>query len=208
MPRWFSGNPPIVAGGAFAILLPLLAFLGDLQFLWAFGLSAVGAAGVYLLATGRGPYLEINDQAIDASQREAARQILSEALGDVDRLAAAGTRIKAPEVKQQITHLSGLFHATIDEVTREPERLTSVRRLLTFYAPKAADIAEAYQAIERSPRPDAERLQRAGESLRKLDEAWAHFADRLAEPDRTDLDIELNLLDQSLKTDLEKLPWR
>jgi 5-bromo-4-chloroindolyl phosphate hydrolysis protein len=208
MPNWLSRNRIIVACAAFAILLPCLAFLGDLQFPVAIGLSLVSALGLYFLLASNTPDVEINSSTLDASQRELARKILSEALTDVDRLMAVGKRIKTARVKQQVSHLSDLFNKTIAEVTREPERLTSVRRLLTFYAPKAADIAEGYLSIEQAPRPDAMRLNRAEVSLRKLDEAWAHFTDKLAEPDRTNLDIELDVLDQSLKTDLERLPWR
>lgn len=208
MSEWLSQNRVILAGAAFAVLLPALTLVGDLHLLVAGGLSLVTALGVYFAFARNGPDVEIDSSLLDSAQREMARKILSEALTDVDRLVAAGKGIKTSRVKDQVRHLVELFQKTIAEVTREPERLTSVRRLLTFYAPKAADIAEAYQTIEQSPRPDAMRLNRAEISLRKLDEAWAHFTDKLAEPDRTNLDIELDVLDQSLKTDLEKLPWR
>lgn len=208
MPVWLSRNRMIAASGVFAALLPLLTFLGDLGFLSAMGLSAVGGAGVYLTLSRGAGEVDFDESKLDAGQRETARQILSEALADVARLERAAKRIHSSSTRKQAMHLTALFNTTIADVTRDPERLSSVRRLLTFYAPRAADIAEAYVNIENSPLPDRVRLDRAEASLRKIDEAWAHFADKLAAPDKTNLDIELDLLDQSLKTDLEKLPWR
>jgi 5-bromo-4-chloroindolyl phosphate hydrolysis protein len=208
MPAWLSRNRMIVASGVFAALLPLLTFLGDLGFLSAMGFSALGGGGVYLTLSREIGDVDLDESNLDAGQRETARQILSEALADVARLERAAKRIRSGSTSKQAAHLVALFNKTITDVTRDPERLGSVRRLLTFYAPRAADIAEAYVSIENGPLPDRARLDRAEASLRKIDEAWAHFADKLAAPDKTNLDIELDLLDQSLKTDLEKLPWR
>lgn len=208
MGSWIARNRMIAGGGLFALLLPLLSLLGRLDFAIAFAIAGAAGLGAYFLAGGNRPPLEIDEDRIDAGARETARQILSEALGDVERLAEAGRRIKAKDVREQVTHLVDLFRQTISQVTREPERLGSVRRLLTFYAPKAAEIADGYAEIESSPRPDSARLTRTAESLKKLDDAWAHFSDKLAEPDRTNLDIELDVLDQSLKSDMEKLTWR
>ncbi len=208
MPYWLTQYRIIFAAAGFAVLLPLLVFLGDLSLPIAGGLSSLVGLGLYFLFAGNGPDVDISSSALDSGQREMARQILSDALADLDRLSSAGKKIKTERVRRQIAHLIELFSGTIAKVTKEPERLTSVRRLLTFYAPKAADIAEGYLSIEQSSVPDAMRLNRAEVSLRKLDEAWVHFADKMTDPERANLDIELDVLDQSLKSDLEKLPWR
>ncbi len=205
---WLQSNRTLVGAGSFAILLPALAFLGDISFVLALGLSSVTGAGLYLALSRNGPDIDIDSTVLDAGQREAARQILSDAIADVSRLQAAGKRIQAEAVRGQVQHLAQLFNTTIDQVRREPERLGSVRRLLTFYAPRAADIAEGYATIEKGARPDPTRLERAATSLRKLESAWAQFADKLTEPERTNLDIELDLLDQSLKSDTETIAWR
>jgi 5-bromo-4-chloroindolyl phosphate hydrolysis protein len=206
MPTWIYRNQYIVASGIFAGLLPALVLWGDLGLPLGFALSGLGGLGAFLILSRSRTDFDLDNAKLDAGQREAARQVLSEALADVDRLEAAGKRIRQASAKAQVAHLCSLFNRTIADVTRDPERLGSVRRLLTFYAPRAADIAEAYVGIENSPLPDAARLNRAEAALRKIDEAWAHFADKLAEPDKNNLDIELAVLDQSLKSDLEKLP--
>jgi 5-bromo-4-chloroindolyl phosphate hydrolysis protein len=205
---WLQSNRAPTSAGVFALLLPTLAFLGDLGFPLSLGLSGIGGLGLYLALSRSGAGVEIESDVLDAGQRETARQILSEAMSDVYRLQSAGKRIKAETVRGQVQHLTELFNKTIAEVRREPERLGTVRRLLTFYAPRAADIAEGYASVECSARPDQARLSRAESSLAKLDQAWVHFTDKLAEPDRANLDIELDLLDQSLKSDMETLSWR
>jgi 5-bromo-4-chloroindolyl phosphate hydrolysis protein len=206
--EWLQSNRALVSAAGFALLLPALALVGDVGFPIAIGLSGLTGLGAYLALSRKGPDIELDSKVLDAGQRETARQILSDAMSDVYRLQVAGKRIAAASVRDQVAHLTQLFNATIDQVRREPERLSSVRRLLTFYAPRAADIAEGYATIEKSARPDPARLQRAAASLQKLEQAWAQFADKLTEPDRTNLDIELDLLDQSLKSDAETIAWR
>lgn len=208
MADWLQTNRVLASACAFALILPILAFVGHLGYMVSLGFSGLGASGLYLLLSRGGPDLDLDDRILDAGQREAARQILNDAITAVDRLHTAGKRIKAESVNEQVAHLADLFNKTIADVRREPERLGSVRRLLTFYAPRAADIAEGYASVESGARPDKARLERAATSLRKLDDAWAHFTDKLAEPDRANLDIELDLLDQSLKSDMEKISWR
>lgn len=206
MPTWIYRNQFVVASATFAVLLPALVLWGDLEFAIGVALSILGGLGVFLALSRSSTDFGLDNAKLDTGQRAAARQILSGALAEVDRLEAAGKRMRLASAKAQVMHLCSLFNRTIADVTREPERLGSVRRLLTFYAPRAADIAEAYVGIESSSLPDTARLRRAEASLRKIDEAWAHFADKLAEPDKANLDIELAMLDQSLKSDLEKLP--
>lgn len=208
MPDWLQTNRTLFGAGSFAVALPALALLCDLGFALSLGLSGLAGLGVYLLLSRDGPDMEIDSDILDAGQREAARQILSDAMTHVARLRSSRKRIREKRVGNQVHHLADLFERTISDVKREPERLGSVRRLLTFYAKHAGDIAEAYATIEGSVRPDHARLLRAEESLRKIDDAWVHFADKLAEPDRTNLDIDLDMLDQSLKSDMETLSWR
>jgi hypothetical protein len=68
--------------------------------------------------------------------------------------------------------------------------------------PRAAEMAQAYQSLEGSPRAEAVRLTTTGEIIDRLDAAFTEYAAnlRLAELDK--LDIELKLLKRSLDEDL------
>jgi hypothetical protein len=77
-----------------------------------------------------------------------------------------------------------------------------VRRFLTYYLPRAAEIAEAYRALETSTVPDTTRLAATGDMIDRLDVAFTRYAANLQDADLDKLDIELKLLKSSLDEDL------
>jgi hypothetical protein len=80
----------------------------------------------------------------------------------------------------------------------------AVRRLLTFYLPNAASLAEGWLALEGKASPSPERMAQCGQTLRALNEAFAKFSDDLVEPQMQDLDIDLKVVNDALKADVEK----
>jgi hypothetical protein len=87
-------------------------------------------------------------------------------------------------------------------IERDPMRLDRVRRLLTYYLPRAADLAAAYAALEQSLAPDAARMAATAELIDRLDVAFTRYAANLQDADLDTLDIELKLLKRSLDEDL------
>jgi 5-bromo-4-chloroindolyl phosphate hydrolysis protein len=92
------------------------------------------------------------------------------------------------------------------EIERDPLRLDRVRRFLTYYLPRAAEIAEAYRALEKSAVPDTARLAATGEMIERLDGAFTRYAANLRDADLDKLDIELKLLKSSLDEDIGPTP--
>jgi hypothetical protein len=89
-------------------------------------------------------------------------------------------------------------------VRADPTRAMAVRRLLTFYLPNAASLAEGWVALEGRALPSPERMTQTGQTLRSLNEAFAKFADDMAEPQMQTLDVDLKVVNDALKSDLEK----
>jgi len=118
------------------------------------------------------------------------------------RLEAAADKIRARTVAERVRHLAKFARDILAAIERDPLRIDRVRRFMTYYLPRAAEIAEAYGALERSPVPDAARLSATGELIERLDTAFTRYAANLQEADLDKLDIELKLLKSSLDEDL------
>jgi 5-bromo-4-chloroindolyl phosphate hydrolysis protein len=92
----------------------------------------------------------------------------------------------------------GIFEA----VEKDPLRIDRVRRFLTYYLPRAAEMAEAYQSLERDHGAEAARFEATREIIDRLDVAFTDYAANLRDADLDKLDIELKLLKRSLDEDL------
>ena len=99
-------------------------------------------------------------------------------------------------------HLAGVARSIFEGIEKDPVRIDRVRRFLTYYLPRAAEMAEAYRALEGSPGVDAARLSATGEIIDRLSRAFAEYVGNLRDAELDKLDIELKLLKRSLGEDL------
>jgi hypothetical protein len=81
----------------------------------------------------------------------------------------------------------------------------AVRRLLNFYLPNAASVAEGWRALENKSEPSPERVRETRETMAQLNDAFTRFADDLHEPQMQTLDLDLKVLNDALKQDLERV---
>ena len=114
--------------------------------------------------------------------------------------AAKGIRDK--NVAERVRHLASVARGIFEALEKDPLRIDRVRRFLTYYLPRAAEMAEAYQSLERSPRVDTARLTATREIIDRLDAAFTEYAANLHLAELDKLDIELKLLKRSLDEDL------
>jgi len=101
-----------------------------------------------------------------------------------------------------VRHLAGVARSIFEGIEKDPVRIDRVRRFLTYYLPRAAEMAEAYRALEVSPGVDAARLSATGEIIDRLSGAFTEYARNLRDAELDKLDIELKLLKRSLDEDL------
>ena len=113
-------------------------------------------------------------------------------------------QIRDPAVRGQVGDLVKTGQKVLGDVRADPTKAMAVRRLLTFYLPNAASLAEGWVALEHKASPSPERMAQCGQTLRSLNEAFAKFSDDLVEPQMQDLDIDLKVVNDALKSDLEK----
>jgi 5-bromo-4-chloroindolyl phosphate hydrolysis protein len=211
MARRSSGLNWIAGGAVAAALLPVLAIGARLPFWLALAASAFAGSGAGLLLTPQ-PFRRLDASGrlqaggILGAKLELARELLDDAEPPLQRIDKAAASIRNAAVLNRARHLAQVGRAILRAIEEEPLRIDAVRRFLTYYLPRAAEMTEAYARLERSAAPDAARLAAAGGMIDRLDAAFTHYAATLQSGDLGKLDIELRLLKQALDADLGPQP--
>lgn len=197
----------LLAGVSAATLLPTLV-LGLHAPLWL-GLLGAGAAfaGVSLLAAPRRPFDGVDPARIGEGQIAVARAALSEAMPALDRLEAASKEIEDKGMRARTIAVAKIGREVVKDLEEQPRALPSVQRLLTYYLPRAAELAEAYHHMEER-RVGADRRTSVADVFAKLEAAFTHFRDQIADQDLRALDIDIRLVDEALQEDIGEAPTK
>jgi hypothetical protein len=193
----------IIGGLVAALLVPLLAFGLNLPFILAVVIAAVAFAGLVILLAPRRLFEGLDVGRFGRDKVAFATDLLTAAAPSATRLGNAAARIRAPDIRTQVEHLAGIAHDVLGKVEANPTQAPAVRRFLSFYLPQAAQVADGYAVLEAQRAPDAKRLGDVSAMIGKLEQAFIHYADSLAEADLGSLDVELRLIERSLKEDLQ-----
>ena len=194
----------IAAGIVTAVLIPLLVFGIGLPFAVAASAAVIVFTGLVFFLAPRRLFEGIDVSKVARGRLDLARKVLSGAEPAVDRLKEVAQRISNTAVAGRVDRLAATARTIIAGVEADPNRLASVQRFLTYYLPQSGELAESYAVLEQKRAPDPARMAEAEELIGKLDEAFSHYADTLLESDLGDLDVQLRLLQSSLKEDMGK----
>jgi 5-bromo-4-chloroindolyl phosphate hydrolysis protein len=197
-----SGLGWIAGGAAAAVLLPSLAIGLAMPFWIALAISAAAGGGIVVTLAPRNRFAALEASGMARGRIEFASELLAEAEPLAERMEDAGSAIRTRAVADRIRHLVKVARDIFAAIERDPLRLDRVRRFLTYYLPRAAEIAEAYRALETSTVPDTTRLAATGDMIDRLDGAFTRYAANLQDADLDKLDVELKLLKSSLDEDL------
>ncbi len=192
----------IVAGLIAAILIPLLTFMAKLPFLLVLGIAAAAFFGLVILLAPRGLFDGIDVSAINKGRLDLVRKVVADAVPALDRLDAASGRIRNDAIRTTTRTLTVTARTIFERIEKNPDRMTSVQRFLTYYLPAAAELAESYGVLEQQRSPDAQRMRQAETVLGKLNEAFGHYADTMLESDLAGLETDLRLIERAVKDDL------
>lgn len=166
-------------------------------------MSAGGFLGSVFLLAPRKLFEGIDVTNVARSRLDVVRKVLEDAGLSLTRLETAAADIKAPKIKAATRHLVQTARSIIAGVEKEPDRLSSVQRFLTYYLPSAGDVTASYAVMEKQNNPDPERVRKTEAVIGKLDDAFAHYVDSLHESDLSNLDVDLRLIENAVKDDLE-----
>jgi 5-bromo-4-chloroindolyl phosphate hydrolysis protein len=202
MPAVSSETGWIVGGAVAAVLVPLLAIGAGMPF-WLACVIGIAAGGGTVAVLGPRSAFPLLDASGAARGKVAfARELLTDAVPLADRLDVAAKSIRERKVVESVRHLAVIARRIFAAIEKDPLRIDRVRRFLTYYLPRAAEIAEAYGAVERSTVPDPQRLASTSELIDRLDVAFTRYASSLQDAELDNLDIELKLLKSALDEDL------
>ncbi|MBZ9993182.1 MULTISPECIES: 5-bromo-4-chloroindolyl phosphate hydrolysis family protein [unclassified Mesorhizobium] len=192
----------IVAGAVSAALLLGLSFYTHFPFLVSAVVAALVFAGLVFVLAPRQLFEGLDLTTLSGSKVAFARELLAQAQPAADRLSAAAGSIGDKDMKAKVKNLSDIAADVIAKVETKPETAPSVRRFLTYYVPQAAEVAEGYATLANRRAPSQARLANVGAVITKLQDAFVHYADSLADSELGTLDVDLRLIQESLKEDI------
>jgi 5-bromo-4-chloroindolyl phosphate hydrolysis protein len=158
MPPALSGMNWIAGGAAAAVLLPLLVIGVGMPFWIACIISASAGGGLVVLFSPRKPFEQLDASGAARGKIEFARELLTDAEPLAAGLDVAVSSIRTPEVAHRVRHLAAVSREIFAAIEKDPLRIDLVRRFLTYYLPRAAEIAEAFGSLERGNVPDTARI--------------------------------------------------
>src|ERR1700716_4251083 len=140
MPSLPSGIDWIAGAVATPVLLPLLAIGIGMPFWIACIISVLAGGGVVAILAPRKLFAQLDASGAARGRIEFARELLTDAEPLAARMAAAATLIRAPNVAERVRHLVSIARDIFAAIEKDPLRVDRVRRFLTYYLPRAAEI--------------------------------------------------------------------
>ena len=204
--RMSSGASALFAGAVAAIIPPVLV-LGFDQPIWLGLGAAAGAFGAIwgLTRTGRPrPRGGLDVAAITGARADTARDLIAEGQAALERLRATARSVRDELMREEIKLLTMKAERVIRDIREHPDRVMAVRRLLSFYLPNAASVAEGWKALELKHTPAPEIELQTRETMAQLNDAFGQFADQAQQPQLQTLDLDLKVLRDAMKADLER----
>ncbi len=203
MRNWFGNDWNwIVAGIAAAVVVPALSFLAGMPIWIAAVIGVLVFVGLIFVLAPRGLFEGLDANAIGRGRLEFARDLLNSAAPAARRLEASATQISSKEAAKRVRHLAEIAADVFAKVEANPESAATVRRFLSYYLPRAAEVAEGFAVLEAKRQPDVTRLREVDLVLTKLEDAFVHYSDSLVDDRLDTLDTELRLIQASLKEDI------
>ena len=203
MRNWLGNDGNwIMAGLVTAILVPVLTFAAGMPFWIAAVIGLLVFAGLVFLLAPRRLFEGLDIKVIGRGRLAFARELLEAAVPSAQRLEAAADDITDRQTAARVRHLAEIAADVFRTVEAKPESANAVRRFLSYYLPRAAEVAEGFAAIEAKRAPDIKQLKDVRAVLVKLEDAFVHYADSLVDDALGTLDTDLRLIQASLKEDL------
>jgi 5-bromo-4-chloroindolyl phosphate hydrolysis protein len=197
-----SGGNHLIASMLAAVALPLGVFGLNLPLLIVVPIAVVLYAGVALTLAPRSTAERVNVGEVGRAQADLVASLIEEGEATVGRLREAARTLRTGAARKAVAHLAETAQGILDRLAAEPDKLSAVRRFLTYYLPRSAEIAEGLSVVEKQRNVDPGRQGQIEAILGKLDQAFVFYADSLSQAELDTLDVELKLMSRALSEDL------
>ncbi len=179
---------------AYGIKAPILAALLAGAVVWS----------VIMFITRKRRFNTPQAVALPAGQGKAVEVILTQAYADIAALEQAAKQVPEASIRGILQRLIDAARDAAKDVAEHPTRLSSVRRLLTYYVPRTGDITLSYAAIANRATVSPEQRERMQNALAHLETTYDHYRQQSVSVESETLDVELDLLARSIKQDVER----
>ncbi|MDU8945170.1 5-bromo-4-chloroindolyl phosphate hydrolysis family protein [Ovoidimarina sediminis] len=161
---------------------------------------AVLGTALHAFAFGPDPMTDKLSEEIDLHQSDRVAKVVDEAGRHLDDMRAAIRPLGLRQLTDRVDRFAETAREMARTVENDPRDLTSARKYLGVYLLGARDAARKFAEIW-SRKPDEEARARFEGLLDDLERSFAAKTGRMLLDDRTDLDIEIDVLRERLERD-------
>jgi 5-bromo-4-chloroindolyl phosphate hydrolysis protein len=147
------------------------------------------------------PTIASND--LPQSRNELVQKVLLEAATNLQKIDDTIVGLKHPDSINIVTQIVNTGKRIMGKVADDPDKFNIAQRVFTYYFKEAVAVATSLAKMENDTKPDVARVLSTQSVLQKLVLLFESTELELKDDDNKALDIDLKLLDQSLKADLK-----
>lgn len=196
--QWLAGG---VVGG---LSVPVLTLAAGVPLVVSSVVGIALFAGVALLLSPRRLFEGLSLKGVSKGQLDFAADLIEEGGAHVRALRALARDVPGPEMKARLSHLAETGARILSQIEKNPRKAPSVGRFVSYYLPQTVRIAEGYLIVQGQARPDPGRLHELSSVVDRLDTVFDQYAGTLVEGELSALDVQLRLIDASLKQDIKQ----
>ena len=161
-------------------------------------LMAAGSIAGFVLAYGLDPWGAKRPAAELGPDRDEVLRTLEEAEARIQRIEAAGRKLRAGELSQRLERIAGSARSVVDLLEEDPRDLRRARRFLNVYLSGAQQVTERY--VHTRPRRATPELDdRFRSVLRTIENVFEEQRRHLLEDEALDLDVQIEVLSRQLQ---------
>ena len=171
------------------------------------GLYAIAAGALHLAAFGIDPMRDKRIAGVDDFQQTRVARVVDQAEAHLQTMTAAIAKLDDRPLVIRVSQFQTAARRMIATVEEDPRDLSAARKYLGVYLQGASDATAKFAELYARNHDPAARSAYTG-LLDDLEQNFADRTERMLQDDRSDLDVEINVLRARLSREGIKLPTK